>query len=62
MATAVRVPARQALPVPARPVQAVAALAGQVLPEPVREPARARTATAARVRAVPVRAVPVQAR
>ena len=52
VATAVRVPARLARPVLARPVQAVAALAGQVPPEAVREPAR--TATAVRVRAVPV--------
>jgi hypothetical protein len=62
VATAVPVPARQARPVPARPVQADAAPAGRVFQEPVREPERARTATAARVRAVPVRAVPVQAR
>ena len=50
VATAVRVPARLARPALARPVQAVAALAGQVPPEAVREPAR--TATAVRVRVV----------
>ena len=49
VATAVRVPARLARPVLARPVQAVAALAGQVPPE---DPAG--TATAVRGRAVPV--------